>query len=233
MSESRFAERAPLSGYGAVDRDLLLIGRKVRTRLKANPAVLRIGVDKAEIWAVENFLDAIECGRLITLIDQVARPSESHAAGDDLHVRTSYSGDLDPHDPFVRKLQGRIDDLLGLPHRTGEALQGQRYTPGQHFKPHIDWFPPTSPGWEKERAHGGQRALTVMAYLSAVEQGGETDFPELDIAIRPNPGTLLIWNNADEKGRPNPWTVHSGNPVIRGTKYIVTKWYRCHDCGDR
>jgi prolyl 4-hydroxylase len=27
-------------------------------------------------------------------------------------------------------------------------------------------------------------------------------------------------------GSPNPWTLHEGMPVDRGTKYIVTKWYR-------
>jgi len=106
-------------------------------------------------------------------------------------------------------------------------MQGQRYLAGQEFKEHIDWFPPGSPGWQREGAFGGQRAVTVTVYLNAVEQGGETDFPKLDIAVAPRAGTLLIWNNADPDGVPNPRTSHAGNPVIRGTKYIVTKWYRC------
>jgi prolyl 4-hydroxylase len=25
---------------------------------------------------------------------------------------------------------------------------------------------------------------------------------------------------------PNPWTIHAGMPVVRGVKYIITKWYR-------
>ena len=45
--------------------------------------------------------------------------------------------------------------------------------------------------------------------------------------MTPRAGTLLVWNNADERGMPNPWTLHAGNPVVRGTKYVVTKWYRC------
>jgi prolyl 4-hydroxylase len=27
-------------------------------------------------------------------------------------------------------------------------------------------------------------------------------------------------------GSPNGWVLHSGQPVEKGTKYIVTKWYR-------
>jgi len=35
-----------------------------------------------------------------------------------------------------------------------------------------------------------------------------------------------VWNNADEDGLPNLRTLHAGNPVTRGVKYIITKWYR-------
>lgn len=202
------------------------LGRKVRRRLAANKAVQRIAVDKAELWAVGHFFDAVECGRLISIIDAVARPSI--AQGDYSQAsRTSYSGDVDPRDPFISSLQKRIDDLLGIDPANGERIEGQRYLAGQEFTPHTDWFPPGSSVGNHERKFGGQRAFTAMAYLNAVEEGGETDFPHLDIAIEPRPGTLLVWNNTDENGLPNPYTVHAGNPVARGVKYIITKWYRC------
>jgi prolyl 4-hydroxylase len=202
------------------------LGRKVRRRLEADKRVQRIGVDKAEIWAVTGFFDPIECGRLIPIIDLTATPSFAH--GDDYAkgLRTSYSGDVHPDDPFIRTIQQRIDDLLGIDPAFGETIQGQRYTVGQQFSPHTDWFPPGSDLWRVEHGFGGQRAFTTMAYLNDVEAGGETDFPHLDIAIRPRAGTLLVWNNLDENGLPNPYTVHAGNPVTRGVKYIVTKWYR-------
>ncbi|MNC97313.1 hypothetical protein D3C83_149320 [compost metagenome] len=65
-----------------------------------------------------------------------------------------------------------------------------------------------------------------MAFLNPVEEGGATEFPRLGLSIEPRPGALLIWNNADRDGVPNPWTLHAGRPVIRGVKYIITKWYR-------
>jgi prolyl 4-hydroxylase len=209
------------------DKDRLRqIGRKVRRRLAANKTVRRIPVEQAELWAVGHFLDSTDCGRLMSIIDAVARPSEAFGFDYSTGFRTSYSGDVDPADQFIRALQRRLDDLLGLDPASGETIQGQRYTVGQEFKPHVDWFHPKSPMWAQQKDRGGQRAFTAMAFLNRVEGGGETDFPQLDIAIEPRPGTLLIWNNTDEDGVPNPWTLHAGNAVTRGVKYVITKWYR-------
>jgi prolyl 4-hydroxylase len=208
------------------DRDQLRrIGRKVRKRLAANRAVRRIEVDGAELWAVPRFLDGVACGRLMTMIDAVAQPSTIHDV-EQGHIRTSYSGDVDPFDPFVCQVQQRIDDLLGIEPAYGETIQGQRYTVGQEFRRHTDWFWPGSPAWANEWPRAGQRSFTAMIFLNDVEQGGETEFSELGIAVTPRAGTLLAWNNADPDGVPNESTIHAGRPVVRGVKYIITKWYR-------
>jgi prolyl 4-hydroxylase len=218
---------APLDSENPDKDRLRRIGRKVRERLAANKDVYRIPAEKAEMWAVGNFFDPLECGRLMAMIDAVAQPSEAFDAGYDTGYRTSYSGNVDPHDPFVRKLQRRIDDLLGIDPTYGETIQGQRYLVGQEFQAHTDWFPPNTYYWETEKERGGQRSYTAMAYLNPVEEGGATHFPRLGITIQPRPGALLLWNNANVNGTPNPWTVHAGTPVTKGTKYIITKWYRC------
>jgi len=202
------------------------IGRKVRERLAGLPEAYAIPTDKAEMYAVGDFFTPEECGRLIAMIDAVAKPSRAFDAQYESGYRTSYSGDADPHDPFVRKLQRRIDDLIGIDPAYGETIQGQRYLPGQQFQAHCDWFPGNTPYWEQEKDRGGQRSITAMAYLNPVEEGGATAFPRLGISIDPRPGALLIWNNADPDGNPNPWTIHAGTPVVRGVKYIITKWYR-------
>ena len=203
------------------------VGNKVRAQLSASKAAFRIPVDQAELWLVENFFDPVECGRLMALIDNVARPSPILDADGLPGFRTSYTGDFDPRDPFVRKIERRIDRLLDIKPAYGENLQGQRYSEGQEFKAHEDWFPTNSPHWEHESRRGGQRSFTAMAYLNPVEAGGATDFPRLGIAVDPRPGMLLVWNNADRDGNPNPWTIHAGLPVERGVKYVLTKWYRC------
>lgn len=213
LSPDRHADKA----------DLKRIGAQVRARLDADPAVYRVPVEGFELYAVGQFFSALECERLIGIVDTVARPSETYG---DHAGRTSYSGDVDPHDPFIRMLQRRLDDLIGLDPAMGETIQGQRYQPGQEFKAHFDHFRPSDPVWQTEMARAGQRSWTAMAYLNAVEEGGSTDFPKVNLSIPPQPGALLIWNNMQADGTPNPLSLHAGTPVVRGVKYVLTKWYR-------
>jgi len=123
------------------DKDgLRRLGQSVRERLAADPGVYKIDTDKAELFAIGDFLSAAECERLCLMIDEVARPSSLHEIGYESGFRTSYSGDLDRQDSFVMGISRRIDDLLGVNPIIGEAIQGQRYLPGQQFKPHNDWL---------------------------------------------------------------------------------------------
>lgn len=210
------------------DKDALKrVGASVRKRLDANPAAYKVPTDVAEIYAIGDFLEPDECAQLIAMIDRVAKPSElfdkaAYADG----FRTSYSGNFDPSDSFVKGISRRIDDVLGINPKVGETIQGQRYLPGQQFKPHNDWFYTDQPYWQGERKRGGQRSWTAMVFLNEVEEGGETHFTEVGVKIEPKPGVLLVWNNADPEGMPNEGTMHAGTPVVRGEKYVITKWYR-------
>lgn len=209
------------------DQDALKrVGASVRKRLEADSGIYKVPTEKAEIFAVGDFFSPAECQRLIAMIDTVARPSQLHDTTYVSKFRTSYSGNFDAWDPFVMSVSRRIDDLLGLPPRCGETIQGQRYLPGQEFKAHCDWFYPDQPYWPQERKRGGQRSWTAMAFLNTVEEGGQTHFVEVGASIEPKPGVLLVWNNARPDGTPNTDTLHAGTPVIKGVKYVLTKWYR-------
>jgi prolyl 4-hydroxylase len=199
---------------------------QVRKRLTANKAIYTLPTDKADIFAMSDFMSADECRKMIVLIDRVARPSSTFDTSYADEYRTSYSGDLDPYDPFVKKITRRIDDLLGLDPTWGETIQGQRYLPGQKFGPHCDWFFTDAHYWPREAENGGQRSWTAMVYLNDVEAGGSTDFVHLGLSIAPKQGAILMWNNADREGVPNTWTNHTGTAVEAGVKYIITKWYR-------
>jgi prolyl 4-hydroxylase len=205
---------------------LARLGSAVRARLTGDSTVYSAPVDRAEIFAVSEFLSAGECSHLIEMIDRVARPSETFDSTYQANYRTSYSGDVDPNDSFARMIERRLSDLLGIEPGWGETFQGQRYMPGQEFQEHTDWFYPNAPYCPGEEARGGQRSWTAMVYLNDVEEGGETEFVKLGVSIPPQRGALIIWNNALADGSPNHDTLHAAKPVVRGVKYVITKWFR-------
>lgn len=208
---------------------LARIGATVRERLAGAPSVRRFPVESPEIYASDAFLTGDECARLIALIDAAACPSRLVEEQDWEGYRTSDSGDVDIRDRTVRALERRLSDFTGIDRACGEAAQGQRYQRGQYFQEHCDWFDTGAGYWRRERRHGGQRSWTAMIYLNAVDEGGTTDFIHVGLSIPPMPGCLLLWNNALPDGTPNPLTMHAARPVIRGVKYVITKWFRVRD----
>lgn len=217
----------PVTDQAALAR----VGRKVRERLAADPAAYKVPVDRAEIYAFADFLTPTECERFITMIDANAEPSRVLDHGYKGVFRTSSSSDVDRQDPFVRMIERRIDDLVGLDNSFGEVIQGQRYYVGQEFKAHNDWLHTGAPYWPREAASGGQRSWTAMIYLNDVEEGGITEFVQIGVSIPPQRGALLLWNNATKDGLVNHDTLHAAHPVIRGVKYVITKWYRTRPWG--
>ncbi|MBB3033160.1 prolyl hydroxylase family protein [Alteriqipengyuania lutimaris] len=214
------------------DQDgLARVGKIVRQRLEADPKAYKVPSDKAEIYAIGEFLTSNECRQLAGKIDQVARPSSLYEGTYKDGFRTSYSGNFDRDDPMVKMISRRIDDALGLPGKLGETMQGQRYLPGQQFKDHHDYFYPSEDYWKQEKKNGGQRSWTAMMFLNNVPAGGATAFPELGIRIEPKAGVLLAWNNAKPDGTPNEYTLHAGTPVTEGVKYVITRWYRSRKWG--
>lgn len=207
-------------------RALARIGASVRERLACDSSARRLPVESAEIYMAEAFLHANECSHLMNLIDAAACPSrlleEEHWKG----YRTSCSGDIDAGDHVVHTLEQRLSDFTGIDCACGETAQGQRYRCGEYFHEHCDWFDTDATYWRRERRCGGQRSWTAMIYLNAVDEGGLTDFTHIGLTISPRPGSLLLWNNALPDGTPNPLTMHAARPVLRGVKYVVTKWYR-------
>lgn len=195
-------------------------------RLRATAGVQRVPTRELELFIVKGFLDEETCAALIERIDLQRRPS---TIADDYGIanfRTSETCDLDSSDPFVARVDAQFCDLLGIPLDRGEPLQGQRYAPGQEFKPHTDTFNPGGYDFYVHTANQGQRTWTAMVYLNEPEDGGATRFKTIGKTIQPETGKLLAWNNLLADGHPNPATLHQGMKVRRGTKYVLTKWFR-------
>jgi prolyl 4-hydroxylase len=200
-------------------------------RLAAMAGVQRVPTRELELFVVRGFLPPETCAELIARIDDKRRPSE---IADDVGIaafRTSETCDLDWRDPVVGAVDQRIADLLGLPLQSSEPLQGQRYVLGQEFKPHTDTFEPGGYDFFVHTAKLGQRTWTAMIYLNTPEDGGATRFKTIGKTVQPETGKLLAWNNLLPNGQPNPATLHQGMKVRRGTKYVLTKWFRERGAG--
>lgn len=137
----------------------------------------------------------------------------------------------------------RISRYTYLPPYHGEDLQVLKYGYGQKYDAHHDVGELDSRSGAQLAAEGGHRVATVLLYLSDVEEGGETAFPDSEW-INPALGTASKWSDcADEHVAVHPkkgdgllfWSItadykidaksmHAGCPVIKGTKWTATKW---------
>lgn len=93
----------------------------------------------------------------------------------------------------------------------------QKYDPGDCYRPlHIEQGGP-----RKDKL---VRNLAFVTYLNDIEEGGETEFPQQNMMIKPEKGLTTIF--------PAGWThPHRGHPAPNEEKYIVTGWasyfHRC------
>lgn len=124
----------------------------------------------------------------------------------------------------VRRLEERIARLVDWPVENGEGLQILHYRPGAEYKPHYDYFDPTEPGTPTILKRGGQRVATLVMYLSEPEKGGGTIFPDVHFEVAPKRGNAVFFSYT--RAHPSTKTLHGGQPVIAGEKWIATKWLR-------
>ena len=194
--------------------------------LLARPGVQRVPSDKLELFQLRDFLTPEHCAALMALIDAERRPSTLADPNGDAYFRTSETCDLSPGLPIVQDREKRLFTLNAIDPAHGEPVQGQRYEEGQEFKPHCDYFNPGGQDWERYTSVAGQRTWTFMIYLNDVKAGGATRFKCIDKTFQPETGKLVCWNNRRPDGSGNPNTLHHGMKVRKGTKYVITKWYR-------
>jgi 2OG-Fe(II) oxygenase superfamily len=82
-----------------------------------------------------------------------------------------------------------------------------KYSTGQEYKSHYDGT--TSTG----------RAISAICYLNNDYEGGEIEFPNFGVKIKPEPGMLILFPS-------NFAYRHIAHPVISGTKYSLVTWLR-------
>ncbi|KAI8119596.1 Prolyl 4-hydroxylase subunit alpha-2 [Lucilia cuprina] len=193
-------------------------------------AFLRLAPIKMEIIHLEPYMvifhDVIS-DQEIEHLKNLARPNLKRATvyNDEkarslvVNTRTSkFSWFQDNTDEITKRINQRIIDMTGFDIVGSEMLQVMNYGLGGHYDKHFDFFNVTqdTPVVAKE----GDRISTVLFYLSDVEQGGATVFPNIQTAVFPRKGSAVMWYNLNNKVEGDAMTLHAACPVIVGSKWV-------------
>jgi len=192
-------------------------------------------------FVFHNFLTDEECDHII----EIAEPAmeRSMVTGPDgepaLDTERTSKGAFLPRrlDPTITAIEQRVARLTHLPPVHSEDIQVLKYMDGQKYSAHYD----------SKQVSGSRRMITVLMYLSDVEEGGETAFPKaaaqekyLDpatqgagpwsacaeghVATRPKKGDALLFYSLNPDLKQDMFSFHTGCPVIAGTKWSATAW---------
>lgn len=88
-----------------------------------------------------------------------------------------------------------------------EYYSALKYSTGQYYNAHYDG------------GTGSGRSISAIIYLNNDYVGGEIEFVNFDIKIKPEPGMLILFPS-------NFAYRHIAHPVVSGTKYAFVTWIR-------
>lgn len=191
-------------------------GRDVRVVFKmSNP----------EVILFDNLFDDLECRHLIdksqTRLGRSTVANQSSSESVISEVRTSQSAYFTHgEDPIIKSMEDRISILFNWNNSDTDTFQVLKYEEDEQYVPHYDFF-----GEVNSFTKGvGERIATLILYLDSPSKGGGTTFPDLNLTVNCKRGSALYF--AYPNPVPESKTLHSGDPVIEGTKWIATKWFR-------
>ncbi|XP_048021674.1 prolyl 4-hydroxylase subunit alpha-2 isoform X4 [Megalobrama amblycephala] len=197
-----------------------------------NPRLLLKPMKEEDEWDsphIVRFLEALS-DEEIEKIKELAKPKLARATVRDpktgiltvANYRVSKSAWLEGEDdPVIARVNQRIEDITGLTVDTAELLQVANYGVGGQYEPHYDF---SRRPFDSNLKVDGNRLATYLNYMSDVEAGGATVFPDFGAAIWPRKGTAVFWYNLFKSGEGDYRTRHAACPVLVGSKWVSNKW---------
>lgn len=195
------------------------IGNIIKTEDREINVVARL--EEPLIVVLENVLSDEECDGLIEMSKDKMNRSKIGVTHEVNEIRTSSSMFFQENEyDILTKIEKRISTIMNIPVEHGEGIQILKYTPGQEYKAHFDFFTSSS------IAAKNNRISTIILYLNDVEHGGETFFPKLNFSVSPRKGRAVYFEYFYNDKNLNELTLHGGAPVITGEKWVATQWMR-------
>ncbi|XP_073476777.1 prolyl 4-hydroxylase subunit alpha-2 isoform X1 [Aquarana catesbeiana] len=200
-----------------------------------NPLLILSPIKEEDEWdspRIVRYLDVLSSEE-INRIKELAKPKLARATVRDpktgvlttASYRVSKSAWLEEYeDPIIARVNQRMQAITGLTVDTAELLQVANYGMGGQYEPHFDFSRKEEPDVFK-RLGTGNRVATFLNYMSDVEAGGATVFPDFGAAVWPRKGTAVFWYNLFKSGEGDYRTRHAACPVLVGSKWVSNKWF--------
>lgn len=231
-----FLKAAASNGDTRARGQLAAIGGAIDRAAWSAPSAMTRQQQSPRIYSVENFLTPAVCNWLIKVgRKRLERATvQDPSAGGELAVNDYRSNSyaqipLFEPDLVLQLVTLKIAAMIGLPLHHQEATNLLHYARSEEYRPHFDYIVEADekqPVLARQLAAMGQRAVTVLVYLNEGYEGGETEFPLLDWRFKGRPGDALIFWNLSEQGQREPNSLHAGKPVLKGEKWLLSKWIR-------
>ena len=213
------SECGQLRGDAAISRrgEIDAVFRRAAGLTQLKPRVL-----SRRPWVIvfDDFVGPAQASALIARTEpELDRGIHGHGYSDERTSRSAFCRADCSADADVAKLDARIADVTGTPLPHTEYLQVVRYTEDQRYAEHHDQS-------HHAAALSGVRLFTVLLYLRAPDEGGETVFTALNLSVTPRAGRALFWTNvrdADPRAT-EPRVMHEALPVRRGVKWAANAW---------
>eukprot|EP00471_Norrisiella_sphaerica_P002350 CAMPEP_0184478348 /NCGR_PEP_ID=MMETSP0113_2-20130426/405_1 /TAXON_ID=91329 /ORGANISM="Norrisiella sphaerica, Strain BC52" /LENGTH=662 /DNA_ID=CAMNT_0026856109 /DNA_START=205 /DNA_END=2193 /DNA_ORIENTATION=+ len=274
------------SGYSVVPHGLdfmwptVAIGHTVTLTdiktMNGKPIILRTLNHSPRVFEIENLLTLDEADTV-----REAAMNVNHEGNQLQRSTTGHTGNVDPYrtsdNAFVHSesdvatnvtnrafevVRMKYDEELGrtvYDPKLADGLQVLRYNKSGGYRWHTDWFPEKSSfGRNYDVTKGGaNRFATVLFYLSDVELGGQTGFPEAEgdtsqldysmslakdmfeqnswemqatrkcfgkFSVKPAKARAILFYSLHPNGRGDSMSMHTGCPVLIGTKWAANLW---------
>ncbi|MED6192815.1 putative prolyl 4-hydroxylase 9 [Stylosanthes scabra] len=191
-----------------------------------------------------NFATAEQCESIVDIAKAGLKPStlalrKGETEDNTKGIRTSsgvFISASEDKTGTLEVIEEKIARATMIPRTHGEAFNILRYEIGQRYNSHYDAFNPSEYGPQKSN-----RMASFLLYLTDVQEGGETMFPFenglnmdgsygyescIGLKVRPRKGDGLLFYSLFPNGTIDPTSLHGSCPVIKGEKWVATKWIR-------
>lgn len=187
---------------------------------KSKPAINTINVQGYTILEIPHLLSDDECDALISKCEKMnMEDSEVVLKGGENGLDNNRKSKTiwleDNQDGVCMKMAQTANQLTNLPIKDQEKLQVVCYQPGGKFNAHYD---------AEYEDSVSSRVATLLVYLNDDYEGGETEFVNIGVKIKPEKGKGILFWNLDQKNEKIYGSMHQGNEVKNGEKWICTKW---------